>query len=111
MERAVPAKLYSACSPRWTGLRLSVYIGVRLCCYGHKLPLSLMSEDPAPPSLPWRASSATVIGIIGTLTRAFMHGLNTQEGHGHEGFLRLLDERADIGTRQRGLITGEPAST
>lgn len=69
-----------------------------------------MTEDPSPPSLPWRAGSTTVIGIIGTLTRAFMHGLNTQEGHGDEGFLRLLDERADISMRQRGLITGEHAS-
>lgn len=87
------------------------HVSDRLRSHGRNLSLDSMTEDPAPPSLPWRAGTATVIGIIGTLTRAFMHGLNTQECHGHKGFLRLLDERADIGTRQRGLITGERAST
>lgn len=38
-----------------------------------------------------------------------MHGLNTQDVQGHEDFLKLLDERADISRRQRGLITGEHA--
>lgn len=70
-----------------------------------------MADDIQPPSLPWRAGSAMVIGFIGSVTRLFMHGLNTQEGHGHEDFLRLLDERANIDERQRGLITGELAST
>ena len=65
-----------------------------------------MADNPPPPSLPWRASSITVMGIIGTLTRAFMHGLNWQDTHGLDGFLELLDKRADINGRQRGLITG-----
>jgi len=66
----------------------------------------LMGENPVPPSLPWRASSATVIGLVGSITRIFMNGFNTQETHGLDGFLRLLDERADPEKRQRGLITG-----
>ena len=35
-----------------------------------------------------------------------MHGPNWQEAHGLDGFLELLDRRADINGRQRGLITG-----
>ena len=46
------------------------------------------------------------MAIIGTLTRAFMHGPNWQDAHGLDGFLELLDKRADIDGRQRGLITG-----
>lgn len=38
-----------------------------------------------------------------------MHGTNTQEAHGLDGFLRLLDERADVDKRQRGLVTGKQA--
>ena len=65
-----------------------------------------MADNPLSPSLLWRASSTTVMGIIGTLTRVFMHGPNWQDAHGLDGFLELLDERADIDGRQRGLITG-----
>lgn len=46
------------------------------------------------------------MGFIGTLTRAFMHGANWQEAHGLDEFLKLLDKRADIDRRERGLITG-----
>ena len=35
-----------------------------------------------------------------------MNVFNTQDTHGLDGFLNLLDERADITKRQRGLITG-----
>lgn len=65
-----------------------------------------MDDDPLPPSLPWRIGSAAVIGLVGALTRSFMHGLNTQETHGLDGFLGLLDERVDPEKRQRGLVTG-----
>ena len=67
-----------------------------------------MANDPPPPSLLWRASSTAIMGIVGTLTRAFMHGLNWQDAHGIDGFLELLDKRADIDGRQRGLITSRP---
>lgn len=65
-----------------------------------------MADDPPPPSLLWRAGSTAVMGFVGTLTRAFMHGPNWQDAHGLDGFLELLDERADIDGRKRGLITG-----
>ena len=65
-----------------------------------------MADDPPPPSWLWRASSTAVMGIVGTLTRAFMHGPNWQDTHGLDGFLELLEKRADIDGRQRGLITG-----
>lgn len=65
-----------------------------------------MVDNPPPPSLLWRASSTTVMAIVGTLTRAFMHGPNWQDAHGLDGFLELLDKRTDIDGRQRGLITG-----
>lgn len=60
-----------------------------------------------PPSLPWRAGSTTVMGMVGTLTRLFMGNLNAQHAHGLSGFLELLDERAEPASRRRGLITGE----
>ena len=46
------------------------------------------------------------MGFVGTMTRAFMHGPNWQDAHGLDGFLELLDKRADIDGRTRGLITG-----
>ena len=65
-----------------------------------------MVDDPLPPSLLWRAGSTAVMGFVGTFTRAFMHGPNWQDAHGLDGFLELLDKRADIEDRKRGLITG-----
>lgn len=65
-----------------------------------------MVDDPPPPSLLWRAGSTAVMGLVGTLTRAFMHGPNWQDAHGLNGFLELLNKRADVGDRKRGLITG-----
>ncbi|KAL6716847.1 Lyso-phosphatidylcholine acyltransferase [Lecanora helva] len=70
-----------------------------------------MSEEPLPPSLPWRIGSSAVMGITGMLTNAFMHVLNTQNTHGLECFLDLLDQRADPNARQRGLITGQTLPT
>lgn len=66
----------------------------------------LMADEPPPPSLLWRAGSTAVMGFVGTITRAFMHGPNWQDAHGLDGFLELLDKRADIDGRTRGLITG-----
>lgn len=65
-----------------------------------------MADDPPPPSPLWRAGSTAIMAFTGTLTRAFMHGLNWQDAYGLDEFLKLLDERADIDGRQRGLITG-----
>ena len=66
-----------------------------------------MEPDPPPPSLPWRFGSAAVMGFIGTVSRVFIYGANSQETHGLDGFLELIDERADIDNRNRGLLTGE----
>ncbi|KAM0800997.1 tafazzin [Usnea florida] len=64
-----------------------------------------MEDDPPPPSLLWRAGSTAIMGITGSLTRAFMHSCNWQDAHGLDGFLELLDKRANIDGRQRGMIT------
>ena len=69
-----------------------------------------MTDPPAPPSLPWRIGSSTVMGVVGSLTRAFMYGLNRTETHGLESFLEVLDNRKDVDQRERGLITGELAT-
>lgn len=61
--------------------------------------------QPEAPSLPWRAASSTVMGIVGLLCKGFL-GLNQVETHGMDKFLKLLDEREDIGRRERGLLTG-----
>ena len=66
-----------------------------------------MEPDPPPPSLPWRFGSAAVMGLIGTVSRVFIYGANSQETHGLDAFLELIDERADIDNRNKGLITGE----
>lgn len=59
------------------------------------------------PSLSWRIGSSITMGAIGVLSRLFMFGANKTEVHGLEDFLALLDEREDINSRKRGLITGE----
>lgn len=59
------------------------------------------------PSLSWRIGSSITMGAIGVLSRLFMFGANKTEVHGLEDFLELLDEREDINSRKRGLITGE----
>ena len=68
--------------------------------------LSGSNDEPSSPSLPWRFGSSAVMGIVGTLTRAFMNVPNTQTADGLDDFLDLLDKRADIEKRERGLITG-----
>ena len=64
------------------------------------------ADGSLPPSLPWRFSSVMVMGFIGTLTRLFMHGPNSQKAHGLNDFLNLIDDREDARRRTRGLLTG-----
>lgn len=59
------------------------------------------------PSLSWRIASSITMGTVGVLSRLFLFGANRTEVHGLEKFLVLLDEREDIESRKRGLITGE----
>jgi monolysocardiolipin acyltransferase len=63
-------------------------------------------EQPEAPSAPWRAASTFTMGAVGLLCKGFLAGLNKVETHGMDDFLKLLDERADVGRRERGLITG-----
>lgn len=62
-------------------------------------------EQPAAPSAPWRVGSTVVMGVVGLLCGGFL-GMSKTESHGLDKFLKLLDERADVENRQRGLITG-----
>ena len=68
--------------------------------------MPLHGPAPAAPSLPWRFTSAATMGIITTIAKGFLYGLNNIEVTGLEGFLETLDRRRDIEGRQRGLITG-----
>jgi monolysocardiolipin acyltransferase len=63
-------------------------------------------EQPEAPSGPWRAASAFTMGAVGLLCKGFLTGLSKVETHGMERFLKLLDEREDPASRERGLITG-----
>lgn len=63
-------------------------------------------DQPEAPSLPWRAASATTMGIVGLLCKGFLNGLSTVETNGMDKFLKLLDAREDIEGRRRGLLTG-----
>lgn len=65
------------------------------------------ANSTSQPSLSWRIGSSITMGVIGVLSRLFMFGANKTEVHGLENFLELLDEREDITSRKRGLITGE----
>ena len=69
--------------------------------------LSMSTSSPSQPSLPWRAGSACIMGISGSLSRLIMFGTNSTEIHGLDGFLKLLDERKDVEKRKRGLITSK----
>lgn len=46
------------------------------------------------------------IAFSGSISRAFLFGLNRTQVHGLDQFLEVLDGRADINGRERGLITG-----
>jgi len=72
---------------------------------GDDMPLH--GNAPAAPSLPWRFTSSVTMGIITTIAKGFLYGLNNIEVTGLEGFLETLDRRKGIDGRQRGLITGK----
>ena len=67
-------------------------------------------ELTSQPTLPWRAGYVGTLGLVGSLTKAFMYGLNVFEVHGLDRFLALLESRKDVERRQRGLITGRSCS-
>ena len=64
-------------------------------------------DAPDQPSLLWRTGSAFITGATGFLCRTFLVGLNRLELNGYDKFLQLVDERADVNGRTRGLITGK----
>ncbi|KAF2086432.1 hypothetical protein K490DRAFT_44105 [Saccharata proteae CBS 121410] len=64
-----------------------------------------MAAGLAAPSLPWRFGSATIMAATGLLCRGFLRGLSNLEVRGQDRFLELLDQRRDVGGRERGLIT------
>ena len=64
------------------------------------------NSSPYEPSLPWRTGSSIIMGLAGSLCRIFMFGASNTDTHGLDRFKALLDERADVDKRQRGLITG-----
>jgi monolysocardiolipin acyltransferase len=64
------------------------------------------NPNPSCPSLPWRFASSLIMGLTGSLSRAFYYGLNNVEVVGLDGFLKTLDRRKDVDGRERGLITG-----
>ena len=63
-------------------------------------------DAPEQPSLLWRTGSSVITGATGFLCRTFLVGLNRLEVNGYDKFMRLLDERADVKGRTKGLITG-----
>ncbi|KAG9554370.1 hypothetical protein KCU79_g11477, partial [Aureobasidium melanogenum] len=63
------------------------------------------SDAPDQPSLLWRTGSSFITGATGFLCRTFLVGLNRLEVKGYDKFMRLLDERADVNGRTKGLIT------
>jgi len=65
-----------------------------------------VEELPTQPSLPWRAGSTFVTGSVGFLCRSFLLAFSRLEVNGWDKFQQLLDERADVGGRTRGLVTG-----
>jgi hypothetical protein len=46
------------------------------------------------------------MGLTGLAVKAFLFGCNRTEIQGLEKFVRILDERKDVGGRKRGLLTG-----
>lgn len=62
---------------------------------------------PEQPSLLWRTGSTLVTGLTGLVSRSFLYGANRTAVVGLDDFLAVLDRRADLGKRQKGLITGE----
>lgn len=64
------------------------------------------SNSPSSPSLPWRFSSALIMGLTGSASRSFLYALNRTEVIGLDRFMEALDRRREVEGRQRGLITG-----
>lgn len=61
---------------------------------------------PNQPSLPWRIGSSLTIGAVGAFCRTFLYGFNDSQVVGLDRFLKVLEERRDVGARTRGLLTG-----
>jgi monolysocardiolipin acyltransferase len=69
-------------------------------------------ESSSPPSLQWRTASTATIALIGLACKGFLKiGTKETETHGLDNFIKLLDERQDVGKRERGLLTGEIISS
>lgn len=62
---------------------------------------------PTQPSLPWRIGSSVTIGAVGAFCKTFLYGLNDSEAVGLDRFLKVLEERRDVGARTKGLLTGK----
>ncbi|KAK0127274.1 hypothetical protein ONS96_006824 [Cadophora gregata f. sp. sojae] len=62
-------------------------------------------STPTSPSLPWRFSSSIIMGLTGSLSRGFLHGLNYMDVIGLDTFLETLNRRKNPEDRDRGLIT------
>lgn len=95
---------------------LELYIALRIChilkTIFHQKSNRIISftmdsdEWPSRPPFLSRLTSAFVIGFAGFLSRSFLYGANRIEVIGLDTFCDLLDRRADIENRDRGLITG-----
>jgi len=57
------------------------------------------------PGLRWRAASTATILFTGTLAKVFLNVACRTETHGLDRFLKVLEEREDVGGRERGLLT------
>lgn len=51
------------------------------------------------------------MSFTGSISRAFLFGVNRTYVHGLDQFLEILDGRADAEGRERGLITGKAISS
>ncbi|EGE77927.2 tafazzin [Blastomyces dermatitidis ATCC 18188] len=63
------------------------------------------------PSSFWRGCSTATMYTVVAACRAFLYAASNTEVHGHEKFIKLLESRADPGSRTRGLITGQVMPT
>lgn len=76
------------------------------CTESCRIPAMAAPDAPDQPSMLWRTGSSIITGATGFLCRSFLLGLNRLEVKGYDKFVRLLDERADVNGRTKGLITG-----
>jgi hypothetical protein len=88
------------------GIFLLPFFYVRYAVIREGATMSGPNPNPSCPSLPWRFTSSLIMGLTGSLSRAFYYGLNNVEVVGLEGFMQTLDRRKDIEGREKGLITG-----